>query len=316
MRDRNKNKRSSPTDFIRYNDGKMNGKEKNAFERELQKDHFAEEAEEGFSGLSADIASKDMTELKRRLKIRTGKGPTYLFYRIAAAVAAIMVISSLYIVSRHERQPVTLSQNIARETKAPVPVPVTPQEKAETPVTKQSGGQKKISSQVTVKVEEQREEAENRNEKIREFAVAEMKDSGPPLPDLPVESDNVAARRAAVAGKAEEPVRAAGAAIKATSVPAKDYQSAQPVKGRDTFNLYIEKNIRNPEPDNNTQQFVTLSFLVYGDSTISEIKIINSPGEDYSKEAKRLINEGPVWQPATENGRIIEDSVRVNIIFR
>jgi hypothetical protein len=37
MRDRNKNKKGSKTDFIRYQNDKMKSAERNAFEKELQK---------------------------------------------------------------------------------------------------------------------------------------------------------------------------------------------------------------------------------------------------------------------------------------
>ncbi len=51
MRDRNKNKRLKFPDFFRYSSDKMSGKERNSFERELQKDPFAMEASEGFASL-------------------------------------------------------------------------------------------------------------------------------------------------------------------------------------------------------------------------------------------------------------------------
>ena len=48
MSDRNKNKKSLLADFFRYQKDKLSGKERNSFERELQKDNFAREAAEGY----------------------------------------------------------------------------------------------------------------------------------------------------------------------------------------------------------------------------------------------------------------------------
>ena len=68
MRDRNKNKKISLNDFISYNDDKMNGEERNVFERELQKDPFSKEASEGFASVTAREASEDMHDLRESLE--------------------------------------------------------------------------------------------------------------------------------------------------------------------------------------------------------------------------------------------------------
>ena len=318
MRDRNKNKKSSLTDFIRYHDDKMNGDDRNAFEKELQKDLFAEEAAEGFSMISAENAVNDITELERRLQGRTGKSTLHLFSRItwAAAIATIVIISSVLLITRQGKKPVTISQNINLEIKAPAPVPVTVPEENKPSEAKRSDRKLAVSSPLPAKAAERTEEKEVPEEKISEFQVAEVKDSAVPTPDLVTNTNIAAAERVSSEGKRMESARAAGISLKGKSEQAGDYIPPQPAAGRDTFNLYIEKNIRNPEPGKTIQEVVTLSFLVYGDGTISGIRIIGSPGEDYSREAIRLIKGGPAWKPAMENNRILEDSVRVSIVFK
>ena len=59
-----------------------------------------------------------------------------------------------------------------------------------------------------------------------------------------------------------------------------------------------------------------LSFSVHTDGSIDSIKIIRSPGKIFSDEAIRLLRSGPSWQPAEENGQIIEDQVRLRIVFK
>ncbi|MBI5009511.1 MAG: energy transducer TonB, partial [Bacteroidia bacterium] len=90
----------------------------------------------------------------------------------------------------------------------------------------------------------------------------------------------------------------------------------QPVAGIDSFNIYIEKNIRVPDTRGDRDQTVIISFIVNTDSTLSDFRIIGSPGESFSREAKRLIKEGPRWKPATENGIPVKEETRIRIVFR
>ena len=110
--------------------------------------------------------------------------------------------------------------------------------------------------------------------------------------------------------------RAAGAPAAAKSEKNRDYFPPQPVVGRDSFDIYIEKNVRNPEPGSSVQHVVVVSFKVQTDSTTTGIKIITSPGKAWSREAIRLIKEGPAWKPAEKYGKIIEDEVMVRIVFK
>ena len=97
MSDKNKDWKRSFTDFIRYRRNELRGEVRNSFERELQKDPFAEEAAEGFASISPEESLKDVTDLQKRLKTRTASKQKLIFYRIAASVAILMMISTIYI---------------------------------------------------------------------------------------------------------------------------------------------------------------------------------------------------------------------------
>jgi outer membrane biosynthesis protein TonB len=97
MSDRNKNRRSLLADFFRYQQDQLSGKERNSFERELQKDNFASEAAEGFELVSGEDAMKDITDLQNRLKTRTAGRKRIIIYRVAASIAILMMISTLFI---------------------------------------------------------------------------------------------------------------------------------------------------------------------------------------------------------------------------
>jgi hypothetical protein len=96
-----------------------------------------------------------------------------------------------------------------------------------------------------------------------------------------------------------------------------EYNAPEPVTGIKQFNEYIEKNLRNPDKlKDNQKVVVVIGFTVKADGTIANIKFPISPGAAYSTEAKRLIEEGPLWKPATENGIPVDDEVRIRIVFK
>ncbi len=109
---------------------------------------------------------------------------------------------------------------------------------------------------------------------------------------------------------------AAEAPANAKSMLIKDYTPPQPVVGRDSFDLYLDKYIRNPERSKKTGNIVEIRFKVRPDSTISNIKILSSPGKAWSEEAIRLIEEGPSWNPAKKNGQPVEEEVKLRILFK
>ena len=83
------------------------------------------------------------------------------------------------------------------------------------------------------------------------------------------------------------------------------------------FNKYIEDNLRRPDTETDGQRVVVvLNFRVDMNGKIDSIKVIKSPGKIFSDEAVRLIKEGPAWKPAEENGKIIDDEVRIRIVFK
>jgi CarboxypepD_reg-like domain len=82
--------------FLDYLSQKLKGKERNAFEKELEKDPFEKEALEGLSQLSAKEFSADMIELNARLHQRIYKKSRIPYYRVAAGIAAMIVVSVLF----------------------------------------------------------------------------------------------------------------------------------------------------------------------------------------------------------------------------
>jgi hypothetical protein len=116
MSGKDKNIKTTFSDFMRYMGKKMSNEERNVFERELQKDPFAEEAFEGFSGTAPDEIKEDLATLQKKLKSRTARKQKSIYYRIAASVAVLMVISSVFIIIQRHKPEKLISENVRTET--------------------------------------------------------------------------------------------------------------------------------------------------------------------------------------------------------
>jgi TonB family protein len=411
MTDRNKNKKSLLPDFIRYRRHEMTGKERNSFERELQKDPFAEEAAEGYASISAEEASNDIIHLQKRLKSRFIRRQKFIIYRIAASVAVLMVISTVLIIV--ERNKTGNQHNkIAFQTKAleitenqPLTKQASKDDVSEMPVMiAEKKSDKSVDKQIRMETATKSGAVEN-----VKIAAAQIFDSIPktklnvvedyvtgeqvaaPLAILDKEkiSSGRRAKGRILSSEDNMPVPGASISIKGTNtgvvtdaggnfkitLPDSDnrtlianfigmeskefdakadsqlevrldpsvsalsevvvvgygvnraeseteeeisgYVPPCPVNGKSDFDKYVQENLHRPDTATSGQRIVVVvSFLVHADGRIDSIRILRSPGKPFSDEALRLIKSGPSWKPAEENGKIIEDEVRVRIVFR
>lgn len=89
-------------------------------------------------------------------------------------------------------------------------------------------------------------------------------------------------------------------------------KEAQFSGGPEAWKKFLEKNLRSEIPTDNGaaagSYTVFVSFLVDKEGNISEVKAENNPGFGTADEAVRVIQRGPKWIPAIQNGR--------NVIFR
>ncbi len=115
MSDKYRNMKPSQSDFIRYQQGKMSGEERNSFERELQKDPFASEAEEGLASIPGDEVVNDLSKLHGRLKTRISGKQKLIYYSIAASVTALIAISSMLIIFERNRTHEQISENSVQQ---------------------------------------------------------------------------------------------------------------------------------------------------------------------------------------------------------
>lgn len=410
MKGKDKNKKPGFPDFLKYRQNNLTGNEKNSFERDLQRDPFAAEAEEGFSTVDQSVLKKDMEELGSRLSSRTGKEKKYVWYRIAASVAVLMVITTIFfLVQKNKPEEMTaagekkdvafdIQQPEAVKENAPLQViaqhqdlPTGKASPAKTEKGNLAAGEGKmraneiiIIDSTEVKAYEMISEAAERKKTEAIPVDAKMAVSDRSIipesemrrirgrvtsseDNLPIPGVSIVVRGTTVGTttdtngnftlsmpekkkpeliasfigmKSKEFSTSGDSVVRITMDPdlnaldevivvgygiAKDnnqvnenssYTAAEPVTGKNAFDKYIEQNIVRPEPAGNQKAVVVLSFKVLLNGQVANIKVVRSPGVQFSEEATRLVLEGPKWKPATENGVDIEDEVRVRIVFK
>jgi TonB family protein len=94
--------------------------------------------------------------------------------------------------------------------------------------------------------------------------------------------------------------------------------SATPAEGNSKFNKYLIENLRYPEnaENNGIEGNVILELTISPLGKISNIDIKKSLGYGCDDEALRLMNEGPKWNSAKNDGVAVEGKVRVKVKFK
>lgn len=91
----------------------------------------------------------------------------------------------------------------------------------------------------------------------------------------------------------------------------------EPVGGWEEYRRWTAQNIRYPEGiQPRRRQEVQVSFTVRADSTLTDLKAVSSPGEPFTREAFRLLREGPKWVPAVIGEKAVAEAVVVKVVFK
>ena len=333
MKEKDKNRKTNLSGFLDYRNDNLKNSERNIFERELQKDPFAMEAEEGFSSTNPELIRSDMDLLNKKIKLRTGRSRSYILYRIAASIAVLMVVSTVFFMvqrntpAKHEKiagpNPEALvikeepGEKDNKKMEAPA-LPVTAENMK--PEVKTVAAPKK-SAEKPGEVSTLALNAGEVNELIvADAAVSKTKTDS--AIKVTAESEAAVRLQNVPAGYGDKKARSLEAAPVSRSEAIRDeatarHIAAEPVNGMESFYKYIEENIRRPDTlERSGQATVIISFIVKISGNPDRIIIVESPGQPFSDEAVRLIKKGPRWKPASENGVIKEEEVRVKVVFK
>ncbi len=218
---------------------------------------------------------------------------------ICLAVGVAFAVSRL---NKEEAKPQIIVQDVSledvkQEEKKPEPPPPPPPPKIEPPKIEI----KQFTPPKIVKDEEVKEPPP-KQEELAETKIGTINQEG-------IKSDVIA-----------PPVEAAGTGVVEAPKVTEDYDKefktvqiqAKFPGGPDAWIKYLQRNLRSDTPTDNGapagNYTVIVSFLVDKTGAISEVKADNDPGYGTAAEAVRVIQRGPAWQPAVQNGR--------NVIYR
>ena len=100
--------------------------------------------------------------------------------------------------------------------------------------------------------------------------------------------------------------------------PAYSFTPPKPSGGQSKFNDYIKANLRYPASGLSTEikGSVKVQFTITATGAMTNIWVIRSLGEEFDREALRLIQDGPRWEAAEENGNKVARDVKVTIRFK
>jgi hypothetical protein len=92
--------------------------------------------------------------------------------------------------------------------------------------------------------------------------------------------------------------------------PASNMEAIKPVGGWAAFFIYVKKN-NALAASGKIGKAVELSFKIDASGKPADIKVLKSPGAQYSAESIRLLQDGPAWQIPADPSK----TTRVNIEF-
>jgi TonB family protein len=117
--------------------------------------------------------------------------------------------------------------------------------------------------------------------------------------------------------KVPEQTKQAPAADSIIAVPS-EYKEAEPVAGFPHLYEYFNSELKYPAEalKDSIQGVVTISFVINQSGKPEGIKIIQSLGILFDKEAYRLIEQMPEWRPALMNGKPVRAKISLPLTFR
>jgi len=92
-----KNKHRSANDYLQYLKGELSNQERHAFEKGPEADPFEQEAMEGLETLETEQAEQDILYLHNRLRKRLSRRRRVTFYSVAATVASLLIVGTLFL---------------------------------------------------------------------------------------------------------------------------------------------------------------------------------------------------------------------------
>jgi len=95
------------------------------------------------------------------------------------------------------------------------------------------------------------------------------------------------------------------------------FTEAAPVDGYPALYSYFDKELKYPvAAKDSIEGIVTVSFAINVQGKPDHIKIENSLGDLFDKECTRVIENMPIWNPATINGKPVSARLSIPLTFK
>jgi protein TonB len=328
-------------DVLRYMNGTMPEAERYAFERALEQDPFLMEAFEGLSEIKAseidrDIRSIDVISGKKRLSLGILK------YAVYAASVALFIIAGFWAVKN-----IDFSKQQTAKTETENPEFREPYKPVQTD-TIDSLAISADSSKMMIADAGLRQPG---NAQMQTVGGVNTLPGQQALKEKPFQAKDAAKKKSAslsaaqqTALKAEEETEIATATDQESLSEAAEISTAnpttinesredieepfnalkrpgvnanpQPLGGNSLFKEYLDKNAKYPAGIQNAKkELVKVKFKISKVGQPFGIVVEKSPDQEFSREAIRLILDGPKWSPEIKDGIPVEGEASVKIYF-
>ena len=254
-----------------------------------------------FEGRNKEYGAYDL----RRTYDKRIKAGLFGMIAITALFAIGSILSNSMKSAKTEVIAVDLSlENVNQEEKKPEPPPPPPPPKQEPPKVEVA----KFTPPKIVKDEEVKEEDEIKEvEKLEDTKIGAFNQEG-------IKDEGLVAPVEASTGPTAPPEEETDKNFTVVQQPAEFPGGVQ------GWTRYLERTLNRDLPVENGapsgRYAVVVSFIVSRDGSISDVKSENDPGYGTKEEAVRVIQRGPKWKPAVQNGRNVIYRHRQTVVFQ
>lgn len=337
-------------DITRYLSNQMNDRERHAFEKRMLNDPFLAEAVEGAETIRPEEFREDLQSLNQRLTSRREYAWS-MTIRIAAGVVLVFVVgwlayretfpppeslalkkpdSTSLSAGDSSGQLLTLAKPAANQPESTPPddqprqsrTKRTPADTNSLASTSGALAQREpieTESKTGAEADATQPQAQTVRDAAKELAISEESPSAKSAAAAPSRSQ--AEKSLASDDKAKKDVSSRNNLIAPSpnsNIPAKTLETLPlPSGGIDNYRQYLDRSKRIPESAQaaSVSGTVVIDFVVDESGAVSQFTTIQSIGFGCEEEVRRLIKEGPAWQPATAAGKPAAVTVRVSITF-
>jgi TonB family protein len=96
------------------------------------------------------------------------------------------------------------------------------------------------------------------------------------------------------------------------------YLQAEPVDGYEVLYEYFNKNLKYPSEAiaDSVQGRVMVTFVVTAEGKPNQINVVQNLGTPFEMEVIKLIEQMPLWKPATLNGKAVPSKITLPLTFQ